>query len=67
MTYLILVKTPLSFKPVSWWKAIKRKLFKRDYDTVYYSTEIDNKIYVFKNTLFGYVKKVELKDWKKSK
>jgi hypothetical protein len=67
MSYLILVETPLSMKPLSWWKVIKRKLFKKDYDTVYFSVEIDREIYVYKSTLFGYVKAIELKNWKQSK
>lgn len=68
MTYLILVKTPFRIlRPLSWWKGIKRKLFKKNYDTVYYSQEIDGTIYIFKSTLFGFVKQIEHKDWKQSK
>lgn len=68
MTYLILVTTPFKlFKPLTWWKVIKRKLFKKDYDTVYFSVEIEKEIYIFKNTLFGYVKKIKREDWKANK
>ncbi len=68
MTYLILVKTPFKlFKPLTWWKIIKRKIFKKKYDTAYYSQDIGGKIYVFKSTLFGFVKQIEHKDWKQSK
>ena len=68
MTYLILITTPFEWKkPLTWWKRLKRKIVKKDYDTVVYSQEIDNKIYVFESTFLGYVKQIDLKEWKKSK
>lgn len=66
--YIILVETPFKiFKPLTWWKVLKRKIFKKDYDTVYFSVEIEGKIHVYQSTFMGFVKAIELKDWKKSK
>ena len=68
MTYLILITTPFEWKkPLSWWKNLKRKLCKKDYDTVVYSQEINGTTYIFESTFLGYVKNIELKEWKKSK
>ena len=66
--YIVLITTPFKLlKPITWWKAFKRKISKNDYDTVCFSVEIDKKIIIYQYTFLGYLKIINLEEWKKSK
>jgi hypothetical protein len=66
--FIILIETPFKLlRPLSWVKFIKRKLFRKDYDTVAFSLDVGGDIMIFESKFFGFVKPIHLSNWKKSK